>query len=435
MADERDTWLDKDAAERLLRGEPVEALDEGARARRERLSGALADISAVTYANDTELPGEAAALAAFRAAGAGGAAGAGATSATGGAGDPLGTVRLALAPGDVRTAGTARAARSGRRDGKGRDGRPGRESGPLRRGLIVAVAGCALGGITVAAGATVLPGLFSTDGAGPVSSISAGVSPKALPSGGRAATPSDRPSADGTTGREPSDPSGATGAPSGGVRGGSEDADAMTGEATDDRSGPFVPDADPGSGARYRRTLEACRDYRGGEIDPQRRKALDAAAGGQGGTERYCARLLDREPLDVDGRNSDGHGKDGHNGGDSTKRGGGSDRVGTGEKEGGKGESSGTPSSPNPAPDPTPTPTPSPTTTLAPAFGVPVPEESPSPESSPSAAEPSGPAEPAAPAASAAPADPLSSAGASAFAGSVGETVPPSQSSVIWDGI
>ena len=41
MADERYEWLDKDAAERLLRGEPVEAADEHARTQAARLSRAL----------------------------------------------------------------------------------------------------------------------------------------------------------------------------------------------------------------------------------------------------------------------------------------------------------------------------------------------------------------------------------------------------------
>lgn len=41
MADERYQWLDQEAAERLLRGEPVDAVDDHARSRAERLAGAL----------------------------------------------------------------------------------------------------------------------------------------------------------------------------------------------------------------------------------------------------------------------------------------------------------------------------------------------------------------------------------------------------------
>lgn len=74
MADERDQWLDMETAERLLRGEPVEAADTGDGVRVKRLSDALRELSGVTYANGTELPGEGAALAAFRRGAGGGAA-------------------------------------------------------------------------------------------------------------------------------------------------------------------------------------------------------------------------------------------------------------------------------------------------------------------------------------------------------------------------
>lgn len=41
MADERYQWLDQEAAERLLRGEPVDLADDLARSRAERLAEAL----------------------------------------------------------------------------------------------------------------------------------------------------------------------------------------------------------------------------------------------------------------------------------------------------------------------------------------------------------------------------------------------------------
>ncbi|MFE6876976.1 hypothetical protein ACFVBK_21035, partial [Streptomyces sp. NPDC057677] len=70
MADERYQWLDQEAAERLLRGEPVDAVDDHTRSRAERLAEALdaARTPTLPPAARTELPGEAAALAAFRAA-------------------------------------------------------------------------------------------------------------------------------------------------------------------------------------------------------------------------------------------------------------------------------------------------------------------------------------------------------------------------------
>ncbi|MGW2258506.1 hypothetical protein ACWCXE_11720 [Streptomyces sp. NPDC001780] len=70
MADEHDAWLDKDAAERLLCGEPVAPTgDDRTRGRTVRLDAALRELAAdadITYANNRELPGEAAAVAAFR---------------------------------------------------------------------------------------------------------------------------------------------------------------------------------------------------------------------------------------------------------------------------------------------------------------------------------------------------------------------------------
>ncbi|MEV5446527.1 hypothetical protein AB0N23_28865, partial [Streptomyces sp. NPDC052644] len=72
MADERNEWLDHEAAERLLRGEPVDADDDYTRWQVERLAKALDSARGAAAphpaAPSGELPGEAAALAAFRAA-------------------------------------------------------------------------------------------------------------------------------------------------------------------------------------------------------------------------------------------------------------------------------------------------------------------------------------------------------------------------------
>ncbi|MYS11380.1 hypothetical protein GTW71_34265, partial [Streptomyces sp. SID6041] len=70
MADERYQWLDQETAERLLRGEPVDADDDRACSGAKRLAEALdeARTPATPPAARTDLPGEAAALAAFRAA-------------------------------------------------------------------------------------------------------------------------------------------------------------------------------------------------------------------------------------------------------------------------------------------------------------------------------------------------------------------------------
>ncbi|MBK3586813.1 hypothetical protein JHN49_24950, partial [Streptomyces sp. MBT57] len=66
MADEQDEWLDKDAAEKLLRGEPVVPLGDRARDDALRLAEALGAARAVRRAPVGELPGEDAVLTAFR---------------------------------------------------------------------------------------------------------------------------------------------------------------------------------------------------------------------------------------------------------------------------------------------------------------------------------------------------------------------------------
>ncbi|MCZ9348214.1 hypothetical protein NGM36_00020, partial [Streptomyces mutabilis] len=66
MADEQDRWLDRETAEILLRGESLEAVDPAARERAERLVEALGALASPPVPTSGELPGEAAALAAFR---------------------------------------------------------------------------------------------------------------------------------------------------------------------------------------------------------------------------------------------------------------------------------------------------------------------------------------------------------------------------------
>ncbi|MFD0430217.1 hypothetical protein ACFQ60_29920 [Streptomyces zhihengii] len=128
MADERYEWLDRDAAEQLLRGEPVRAADEHARVQAARLGAALRGAGAYRHRfDDGELPGEAAALAAFRKA---------RGDAAAPAGDSIGTVTV------TRGGVPVRGLRFGR---------------PLRFGIAAALAGCALGGVAVAAGTGVLP--------------------------------------------------------------------------------------------------------------------------------------------------------------------------------------------------------------------------------------------------------------------------------------
>ncbi|WP_158575870.1 hypothetical protein [Streptomyces corynorhini] len=422
MADERDAWLDKHAAERLLRGEPAAVADDDVMARSELLGRALRDITPVTYANSTELPGEEAALAAFRQA----------RTATGGPVRPT----AAELPGTVRITRAPRAARPGR------DGRPAR---PVRGRLAAAVAGCALGGMAVAAAAGVMPALF--DGGTlrpPANSVSAGTSsgpaPAAESGGAAAVAPSGVPRGSGTgepsasvssaagvtgdgdrTGRSGAAPgaTGDSGAAGGGAAGGGAGKAAEVGP--DLAIGPDGkhwgrpgPGADAETASWYARTAEACRDYASGAIDTERRRALESATKGSDGAERYCADLLkdsvlgtyrgggDRNgPRDGDHGGGSGHGGgngdgdhgwdgdgDGDGDGDSDDGGGGGDGDGGGG-DGGDGApgvhlsplpnpSSSTQPEPKPkpkpvrkpAPTPTPTPTPTPVAPQAPSAPV-----------------------------------------------------------------
>lgn len=287
MADERYEWLDKDAAERLLRGEPVEAADEHARTQAARLSGALYRAGRTDYSGDGEMPGEAAALAAFRKARA---------DAASPAGDTIGTVRL------------ARSTRSG----------PGLRFGrPVRFGIAAAVAGCALGGVAVAAGTGMLPTPFSNDDPLPASSISAAATPGPLlsdsPTGGRPDSPSQTPGGISTPPVSPS-PSGGTGQHQDQANGGKPDGDGKqqgdAGEKSGDRNAEW-----------YRKTVDACRDYRTGRIASERKRRLETAAKGPERVQRFCDRVLSGDITSA----PDSSGGDDGDDGDDGKGNGGSD--------------------------------------------------------------------------------------------------------------
>ncbi|MCZ4607276.1 hypothetical protein O3S80_26640, partial [Streptomyces sp. Lzd4kr] len=106
MADEQYRWLDRETAERLLRGESLEAVDAADRDHAERLAKTLEALTAEPPLTRAELRGEAAALAAFRAA----REGRDGTSATVGDG-PRRTASEAADVGLVRLGSPARAAR------------------------------------------------------------------------------------------------------------------------------------------------------------------------------------------------------------------------------------------------------------------------------------------------------------------------------------
>ncbi|WNI22890.1 hypothetical protein [Streptomyces sp. ITFR-16] len=334
MADEQYEWLDKDAAEKLLRREPVDPADGRTRQEAERLAAALDEAARSALPATRELPGEAAALAAFRAV-------------------PRPASRTAAARSVVAADDSAEAevlapvhigrAASGAGPAGSRGARPIRWSRPLRFGLVASLACCAIGGVAVAAGSGMLPGPFGRHTPAPATSVSAAASPQELGSGLTTddetsapppgapdpGTPSpNAPDPGATTGAEterpgPTGPTGQSGRTDGerGSTGEDRSGGATTGPADgtgdkggEDRSGDG---GDNGSGAWYAKTLKACRDYRDGKLDDDRRRRLEALAKGARNLDRFCDRILGTDD-DRGGDEQGGEGNSGPGGGDAS---------------------------------------------------------------------------------------------------------------------
>ncbi|ALO95726.1 hypothetical protein SHL15_4639 [Streptomyces hygroscopicus subsp. limoneus] len=318
MADEQYTWLNRETAERLLRGESLEAVDPSARDQAERLSRALGALSAEAAPAPGELPGEQAALAAFRKARE--AAEAERTAAAHAPTAPRTPARGADA-GLVRIGAPARTGIRTRRP---------RWARPVRLALAAAVAAGTLGGVAVAAGTGVLPTPFGDDHPRPATSVSP----------------------DTTTGQpltSPSAPGGGTGtgAPDGGTRGhrGGTDDEAA---GTDDGTG--APSATSGAGRPG--TTAACRALRDGkDLDTGRKRALEHLAGGPGRVTAYCKVLLgagDSASGGTGGANSGGSGGNTTGQGSDNGKGSGKDNGngkggddGPADPDGGKGSGKG----------------------------------------------------------------------------------------------
>ncbi|MGW6416135.1 hypothetical protein [Streptomyces sp. NPDC055055] len=284
MADERYQWLDQEAAERLLRGEPVDAADDHARTQAKRLSEALG--SARVPVAGGELPGEAAALAAFRAAAAARAAAPAPARTTAGAGASAETFELDR----VRLAPVAEPAR-----------RWGRS---LRYGLAAAFAAVTVGGVAVAAGTGVLPLV----GPAPASSVTAGETADTLVSkepGIRPdpETPPAVPDGDGTPGASPSADAGSTPSATPDPDGhgdvtpapGRTTRDTGTGEGADGGADPGTQGGDAGGNGTAdlrEKILRACRDYRSGKLDTAGRDRLNRTLRDGDTLRRYCDRIL-----------------------------------------------------------------------------------------------------------------------------------------------
>ncbi|MGP3638267.1 hypothetical protein ACTU45_33980 [Streptomyces sp. 24-1644] len=308
MADERYEWLDKDAAEQLLRGEPVEPADDRARTDALRLAAAL-DAARNLPPAGGELPGETTALAAFREAAH--------TRRQSGAATGRATPKAQGAKAGLSKAGQSTAAQDrlpSVRIGGGRPpaGRRPRWSRPTRYGFVLSLAGCALGGVAVASGAGMLPGPFDGQGSPlPAASVSSAASPEALASELPSAQgPSLSPpgTAPGPRTSEPSENSAPGSGPSGhdsdddsaespGAGGSGPDESGNTrrpGDEADENHTPERP-GDAGSREVYEKAAKACRDYRAGTLDRATKRRLVEMAKSEDNLDRFCARLDDKD--------------------------------------------------------------------------------------------------------------------------------------------
>jgi len=333
--DDRYRWLDDEVAEELLRGSAVDARSAqgggrpgedrdnveaaptstsvragavtpswarseaaGAQAHpADRLASVLdalvAEQTAMPYAmgagrggrlpgqagQSAELPGEAAAIEAFRVAHA----------------ETVhsGTVDMSAGPSESGTVVGRRAVREDRRRSAGRRSGAGRRLSlggrPLRAGFAMAVAGCALGGVAVAAGAGVLPTPFGGGG-----SPATSVSPLASPSGG------DREAALGGGDGSPEDSNGPRrGTREGGGSGPSDSPDGKDLAGTErgqdgrDSKGPGGEegwqDGDGNLSESEKKAIARamCTAYEDQKLSLQDRLRLEAAAG-PAGVRKFC---------------------------------------------------------------------------------------------------------------------------------------------------
>ncbi|MGW0768427.1 hypothetical protein [Streptomyces sp. NPDC002676] len=302
MADEHYKWLNRERAERLLRGESLEiAVDAAAHEQAEALSEALGALSAQVAPAAGELPGEQAALAAFRKARE--ATEAERTAAALADGTP-GRRSAATAPGhDAGLIRIGARARTGIRSGCPRWARP------VRLALAAAVAAGTLGGVAVAAGTGVLPGPFGQDHPGPAATVSTAQSPDGpLTSASPRTTPGS---------------GSATASPDGGTSGADRDGSGRTGK-TDKGTGRGTGKGVPGSanpsgaaGTWWHAATAVCRDLRDGKgLDARRRRTLEGLAGGSTRVSAYCKAVLAASEAAAHDKDGGKDGKGGGKGGD-----------------------------------------------------------------------------------------------------------------------
>ncbi|MGW1002401.1 hypothetical protein [Streptomyces sp. NPDC002520] len=275
MADEHNKWLNRETAERLLRGESLEAVDAFARDQAERLAEALGSLSAGTAAATGELPGEQAALAAFREARKD-------REAVGAehVGADLGAATASRRPGLPAPEDDAGLVRIGAPPRTGIRSRRPRWARPVRLTLAAALAAGTLGGVAVAAGSGVLPTPFHHARPAPGASVSADET------SGQPSVPPPSP-----------DLGSATATPGGGPDGSSR------GASSDESPGGHKgkgKGAQPGSGVAsgnprtwWKKSATACRALREGkEPGVGRKRVLEDRAGGSAHVQTYCEAVL-----------------------------------------------------------------------------------------------------------------------------------------------
>jgi hypothetical protein len=315
MADEQYKWLDRDTAERLLRGEPLEFADADTRDQAGQLAGTLGALSALAAEpplTSAELPGEANALAAFRKARADG-DGERADLAHHGR-----THSATSSDGGLVRLGRPVAGRRG----------PSRWGRPVRFGLAAALTAGMIGGVAVAATTGVLS--IGDDDPEPAASVSAGI------------TPLVSPSADPTRGPDSARPDHGRSKDS---RGSQDGGGARDGAPGNRSAAPGNGSDDAGYGARspeWRNGVaSACRDVRDGKnLDSGRRRALEEAAHGAARVRQYCAGVLKQsEGRTGSGAKKNGNGNNaGHGNGHGNGNGNeGKDGKGSGDGKGSKG--------------------------------------------------------------------------------------------------
>ncbi|MGW3428622.1 hypothetical protein ACWDHW_11815 [Streptomyces melanosporofaciens] len=336
--DHRYSWLDDSVAERLLRGEPVEGQPgapdgrgDESYAEAERLAAVLSAVAGAgrpaAPSDASALPGEEAAMAAFRAARV----------------EVEAQAEAVAEPGVVRRPGRIRQFRE----------RQPRLRRPLRAGMIAMVAGCALSGFAVAAAAGVLPTPFGPSHHTPGPSVSMS---DAGP-GGESAHPeisedggTTTPGPGGSADNDASDV-GSNGAQGGTVSPAPEDG----GKGKDGKP------EDPSSKGKHGTpgwALHICPRYLaaelgGANLDEKSLKKLTKAAGSVSAIHGYCTQILTDDSTgtprsddssDHGGDNntdsgSDNGGGSGDNGGQSGSGNGDSDGSGPGSGSGDSGGS------------------------------------------------------------------------------------------------